>query len=691
MGTLDSYISYFTPSEMSHETLEAILVKRQKLVERLVDRVRESVLTAAKHQSILLGPRGMGKSHLVALVYHRVKAIAELDGKIALAWLAEEEWSVAALVDLYVVLLDALEKEYGGLQTRIDALYDLPMRERTGAAADLIRTFIGGRTLFLLVENLEEIFRGLSRDELWAFRSFLSQKPFATILATTPSLFNGINRQEEAFFGFFQPTYLDELTAKEATELLGKLAARREDKALTNFLQTPTAHDRVQAVHDLAGGHPRIYLLFAHLLTQASLDELVTPFLEFLDELTPYYQDRMKVLSPQQRKIVAFLSDRRGAVPVKEIVARTNGLSSQTVSGQLDKLEAMGYVRKTPVGRESHYELREPLLRMVIEKKRGRGEPIRLVIDFLRRWYSRDERHSRLTLAPAHATLTRQYWEASLDLDRALKDTPDPARAEKLSPDYWEAREASDFARAAEIAAEIIERKGHRSTADDWFERAYCLQKSGDFRQAVSNYDKVLQIDPDNVSAWNNRGYALLKLGRHADALDSLDKALQIDPDATYAWFNRGNIFLLGDQWDEFIQTLERGFAVKSFSDERRGDTKSYCRILLKQGGRDEAEKVATLATLHAKHNAVPQLGQDLIGSIPALFDPEITQDRADAWLAAWNAAGQGKPDLAIPLRLLTAAVAWKPKRDVRALLALAIEERRILERLLPAEADGAR
>src|SRR5437764_118065 len=116
---------------MSKDTLEFILVRRQKLAERLVDRVRESVLTEAKYQSILMCPRGDGKSYMVVLVYHLVKALGELGDKIAIAWLPEDEWSVAALVDLYCVILEALEKEYGGLRTQIDALFDVALRERT--------------------------------------------------------------------------------------------------------------------------------------------------------------------------------------------------------------------------------------------------------------------------------------------------------------------------------------------------------------------------------------------------------------------------------------------------------------------------------------------------------------------------------------------------------------------------------
>ncbi|HVK06638.1 MAG TPA: AAA family ATPase, partial [Armatimonadaceae bacterium] len=199
-----SYLSVFTPGRMSHATLEAILVKRQALAESLVRGVAESVLTPAKHQVLLLGPRGMGKSFLVNLVYHRVREREELRGKVAVALCAEEEWGVASLADLYLTILRALDREYpdAELAARIDALYDLPLDATEGAAADLIREFGGEqRTLFLLVENLNEIFRGLTDQEQWALRSFLSERPFVTILATTPSLFDGVNDRDRAFYG----------------------------------------------------------------------------------------------------------------------------------------------------------------------------------------------------------------------------------------------------------------------------------------------------------------------------------------------------------------------------------------------------------------------------------------------------------------------------------------------------------
>jgi tetratricopeptide (TPR) repeat protein len=681
-----SYLSYFTPSQMSHEMLEAILVKRQSLAARLVDRVRQSVLTETKHQNLLLGPRGMGKSYLVALIYHRVKNLTELEGKIVLAPFAEEEWSITSLTDLFLVILKALEREYGGLQAQIDALYRLPIRDIEHAASTLIREFVGERTLFLMMENLSDIFRGLGSEGQWAFRAFLNERPFVTILATTPSLFDGVEDRESAFYGFFHHIYLDELNVEEATELLEKVAARRNDPDLTEFLKTPTARERVQAVHDLAGGHPRIYLLFAHLLTQETLDELVTPFMKLLDELTPYYQSRMQLLSPQQRKIIEFLCTARGAVAVKEIAAQ-NLMTPQTASSQLDKLEEMAYVRKTPVGRESWYELREPLLRLVIEIKRGRGEPVRLIVDFLRRWYSRRERQERLALAPPNRPLTREYLIAALDLEQAIQDRPDLERAAKLVEEYDQCMEVEDYKRASDIAAEIIERKGKFCNANDWQSYAYSLAMEGQYILSLKIWHKALSYAPQNEILWNNLGVCSYYLGDYTNAFSSFDKALDIDPMYDYPTFNRAILHLAMDQWDEFVKDITNGFILPMSSSKHAGDTKEYCHLLLEQD--DIGEKIETLAAIYSKNGLLKLLGEGLTKSISKVLANRISLSQANKWLVAWQSTAIKSTELEIPVRILAAAVEWKKTQDIRALLALPIEERRILERMLPKEEEA--
>lgn len=78
-------LSRFTPSLMAPETLEAIFVKRDRLAALLVEHVREGATGAARHHALLVGPRGIGKTHLVSLVCHRAKADAATAERLRIA------------------------------------------------------------------------------------------------------------------------------------------------------------------------------------------------------------------------------------------------------------------------------------------------------------------------------------------------------------------------------------------------------------------------------------------------------------------------------------------------------------------------------------------------------------------------------------------------------------------------------
>lgn len=62
-----------------------------------------------------------------------------------------------------------------------------------------------------------------------------------------------------------------------------------------------------------------------------------------------------------------------------------------------------------------------------------------------------------------------------------------------------------------------------------------------DYKKAVEVYDKALKLNPEYAAAWYNRGNALSKMRKYIDAIGSYDKALGIDPDHVKAWNNKGN------------------------------------------------------------------------------------------------------------------------------------------------------
>jgi len=549
----DTFLARFTPSLMSHAALEAIFVQRETLAQSLIERIRDSVLTPAKHQMLLIGPRGMGKTHLVALVYHRIKAMADVQDGLCIAWLREEEWGITSFLDLLLRILRALHEEAGDahLAEQTEALYGLSADEAERTAADLLVGYVGDRTLLIFAENLDAIFQGLGEQGQKQLRAFLQNHAFATILATAQSLFNGVSLRTSPFYGFFNIHHLPHLALNDATRLLTRVAEHEQDEDLVAFLGTPKGRARVRAVHHLAGGNPRVYLIFSQFLTRESLDALVEPFMQMLDDLTPYYQARMVWLSPLQRKITEFLIENRGAAPVKTIAERVFA-SPQTVSSQLKTLRDYGYVQAESAGRESFYELREPLMRLAIEVKKHRGKRIRLLLDFLRLWYTRPELEERLELLPPEAVLEREYLQFVL---REVEEDGEAPRVAACWKDLVRYVKERDFEQVLQIAEELVEIRGE---ARDWDRLGSSFATLGRYEEGLACFERAVELRPDNVSAWVSRGAVLVELGRYKEALASIDRVLELNPEYDFMWSHRGWALGYLGRYEEVLVSFDR-------------------------------------------------------------------------------------------------------------------------------------
>ncbi len=86
-----------------------------------------------------------------------------------------------------------------------------------------------------------------------------------------------------------------------------------------------------------------MYVMLSEFLTQESLDGLVAPFEELAEYLSPYFQERVRSLSPQQARIVQSLCNASGAITV-EAVAEDTFIAERNVSKQLGELKQKGYV-----------------------------------------------------------------------------------------------------------------------------------------------------------------------------------------------------------------------------------------------------------------------------------------------------------------------------------------------------------
>ncbi len=571
----NAYHSFFTPSLSDHETLEALFVAREQLAERIMTGIRESSENRDKLQVLLLGPRGIGKTHLVSLLYHRVKNDNSLSDLLRIAWLPEDSY-LAGYQDLLMLILRQLQNEYSltELDRQLENVLDLNDAGQAELALEqLLLNNLNGKSLLLIVENLDSILSDLKESGQRKLRAFVQNNPVVTILGTATTLSNAIAERKKTFFGFFKIHTLEPFTTNQAANLLAHLAKRTEKLDLVKAINSPMGKARIRAVHYLAGGNPRIYIIFFNFLTRDTLDDLVQPFMKLIDDLTPYYQSRMDKLAPLQRRIIDILRRLKGAVTVKE-VARQAMNTSQTISAQLGKLVELGYViQADSTGRSNYYEIREPLMRLCLEVKEQRGRNVELFVAFLRVWYSKSEMEGILESGCDGAEM-KYMQQATL-----LTQTEQDPLKKSLESEFINHQHAGDYNAALEATEIAIERDPNDK--DNWKRKAQCLEKlSKPLEEQLNCLEKVVDIDPEDMLAWNqldllhgqlgnyedalvvsgkalalkpddhilqrNYGYALKNLGRQEESLEFFEKAIELlgKPSTANQWFQRGYTLL---------------------------------------------------------------------------------------------------------------------------------------------------
>jgi tetratricopeptide (TPR) repeat protein len=99
-------------------------------------------------------------------------------------------------------------------------------------------------------------------------------------------------------------------------------------------------------------------------------------------------------------------------------------------------------------------------------------------------------------------------------------------------------------------------------TAREWNDKGVALAKSGRNQEAISCYEKALELDLKLVGALVNKGIALDDLHRYEEALQCFDKALAINPKSAAAWTYKGGALNKSGRSQEALQCCDRALAI---------------------------------------------------------------------------------------------------------------------------------
>ena len=100
------------------------------------------------------------------------------------------------------------------------------------------------------------------------------------------------------------------------------------------------------------------------------------------------------------------------------------------------------------------------------------------------------------------------------------------------------------------------------------FNLGLALAMQGDLPEAITQYERALQLNPDYAEAHNNLGDALTTEGKLAQAAQHCERALQLNPDYAEAHNNLGIVLAMQGRLPEAIPHYERALQLSPDSAE---------------------------------------------------------------------------------------------------------------------------
>ena len=577
----------YTPRQETLEGLRACFVARESLLNELLESIREQSQEKNLQHWMIIGSRGLGKSHLIALLYHSVKEDPGLAGRWIPLLMKEEEQGVFSLHTLFARILTVLSEELerdDPERVRQLASYLSDLRRGKLSMEDILEKVIAclkdfaaatSRKLLVLVENTDDLFtRCVSKtNEIKRLRKILQRDNHILLIATSPGQFGRISGIKAPLYQFFRIRTLDLLSFEHALELLNcwsKMDLDRKD--FEPFRRDDT---KLRVLYHLTGGNPRILLfLYMAVSGQGGIQRAVDTFSGLLEQdLSNYYLIRMRELSNQEQPIVIALAEADRSLTQKEIAQQTF-LPRASIGTAMMRLESRGIVR--PVsgkkGKNTLYTLTDHLFRLWYRWRTGLRERkvIEALVEFLGIWYRRKELQAwsgekgsiglycREALEFRSTEQFRKYlepfkMEAETDLKEKLRHRDYGGFFDTLSLlREWAGEEGMGHVdpvlegisngEALDESLDYLKRKLKQKpdNLDAWVDAGVLFDRKGDLASAERAFAKALDLDPKNSHAWFHLGLARSRQKNHAGAEQAFEKAVELDPNDAHVWLHVG-------------------------------------------------------------------------------------------------------------------------------------------------------
>lgn len=558
----------YNPHELSPEAVKGVATGREQPLEHILEIIRRNVDAPSLQHVIVSAPRGYGKSFFLRYIEIRLAEIAEDEQlPIAMALLPEEL--------PHVKEPDTLIAEIKRTFTKAPAnTVNVRWVEDDGdawdeAVAELDSTisekFGGGRGLLVAgVENFDLLLRKAFGKSTQAgrLREFLTRRG-NRIMLIAASARGAVDRDyDRPLFKAFEEIALEPWTIDQCLDFFR--AQRREAKKPP---LTEVQEAKAKAVATYIGGTPRLATMIGEALLEDDPLRAAELLEKLVDELTPYYKERVEVLPTRSQGLLDALLRGGERCSATELARRVGAPNQPAIAAPLDELKKDLVItgEKAPDSAEVLLRVTDRVFAHYYRKRiLSHGQetcPLEALVDLLSVIYSPEEKKREADKLAAlgftqEAELIERLWRA------------DQERIDLLSGDEPQFEEYSHLKKLIDAGVRASQEGQH----------VEALSFSDDLTSYASKYGNAVV---ESV-ALAMRYRALNALGRHDEALSTAREALGKVSESNDVLFQAQLLRCIAHSLSELDQheealTTAREAAIRA---EKSGDFGEYARAL---------------------------------------------------------------------------------------------------------------
>ena len=558
-------IRKFNPGvfQSDKEVIDQFVVRTREL-ETVLEILRENIGASSCQHTLVVGPRGRGKTMLLARVAADLRTDPQLRQTLLPVRFMEESVEVFDIGDFWLEALLYLAKECSGQHTGLcgglQATHADLARRASGddvaghaKAALLDAADRLGRRLVIMVENLQSLCEETDEDFGWQLRQSLQSDPEIMLLGTATSHFEALDDAGAPFFELFRILQLKSLSTEECQDLWHAITGERREAR------------QMRPLEILTGGNPRLLVIVAEFARHRTMPRLLEELVGLVDDHSEYFRGNLNSLPKTERRVYAALADLWRPSTTREVADRARSGVRKT-SALLGRLIGRGAVRADGDGRSRLYSVAEPLHCIYYKLRRWRDEAavVQGLIRFMVAFYGPDETAKILGSVLADEGFQEVFLSAQEDVDQELAEIPVGRAADTyrelgerhrgLGATDWQIRVAGELLnigvslaksgqaeRSIECNDELIRRFESTSVPEvqvlvvkAFFNRAGAKQNAGEVEAAVTGFTEVVtrfggSNEPDIQecvgAALLNRGFLQGRFGDPNAAIASYDTA----------------------------------------------------------------------------------------------------------------------------------------------------------------------